>query len=416
MSDKLRLGMVGFGGRGIGMLKLALLPLSEDEVDLVAVCDLYQDRVEEAQKLIEEKHGYVPFGTTNYKDLLTMDNVDAIIIMSSWESHVDIACAAMKAGKPVGMEVGCAYSLDDCWRLIHTYEETGIPCMMLENCCYGKRELMILNMVKKGVFGDVVHCEGGYMHDLRDEIITGKEKRHYRLRNYMHRNCHNYPTHELGPICKILNINNGNRLLSLTSVATPASKGLHEYVISRKGPDHELANVEWKQADVVKTNIICANGEMISLTLDTTLPRTYCRNFTVRGTKANYFELNDSLYIDQQDGQYEFKGKEMWGCAEKYEEEYLHPLWKGYTVNDGHGGMDTQVFRAFINAVKLGINPPIDTYDTVLWMSIAVLSEMSIAAGGAPVAVPDFTNGKWMERTDIVDQKYGLNKIIEIEE
>ena len=127
MSDKLRLGMIGFGGRGIGMLKFALLPLSEEEVDLVAVCDLYQDRVEEAQKLIEEKHGYVPFGTTNYKDLLTMDNVDAIIIMSSWESHVDIAVDAMKAGKPVGMEVGCAYSLNDCWRLIHTTRRQAFP-------------------------------------------------------------------------------------------------------------------------------------------------------------------------------------------------------------------------------------------------------------------------------------------------
>jgi hypothetical protein len=135
----------------------------------------------------------------------------------------------MKAGKYVGVEVGGAYSVDDCWRLVRTYEETGVPCMLMENCCYGRQELLVLNMVKQGLFGDIVHCQGGYRHDLREEITNGRENRHYRLRNYMNRNCENYPTHELGPIAKILGINRGNRMVSLVSMSSQA-KGLHEYI------------------------------------------------------------------------------------------------------------------------------------------------------------------------------------------
>ena len=134
----------------------------------------------------------------------------------------------MKAGKPTAMEVGGAYSVDECFRLVHTQEETGTFFMMMENCCYGRRELMLLDMVNKGLFGEVVHCEGGYRHDLRNEIARGKELGHYRLRNYLNRNCDNYPTHELLPICKILGVNDGNRMVSLVSVASCA-KGLRAY-------------------------------------------------------------------------------------------------------------------------------------------------------------------------------------------
>lgn len=153
-----------------------------------------------------------------------------------FESHIPIAIAAMKAGKYVAMEVGGAYSLDDCWELVRTSEETGMPCMLLENCCYGRREMMVLNMVKKGIMGDIIHCSGGYCHDLRQEIANGKENRHYRLRNYLNRNCDNYPTHELGPISKVLNINHGNRMVSLISVAS-RSQGLHDYIVANKGAD-----------------------------------------------------------------------------------------------------------------------------------------------------------------------------------
>ncbi len=142
----------------------------------------------------------------------------------------------MRAGKYTAVEVAGAYSVEDCWKLVRTHEETGVPCMMLENCCFGRDELMVLNMVRRGLFGEVVHCQGGYRHDLREEVSTGREMRHYRFRNYLYRNCENYPTHELGPIANVLDINRGNRMLTLVSVASK-SAGLHEYLLREKRPE-----------------------------------------------------------------------------------------------------------------------------------------------------------------------------------
>lgn len=407
--EKVRLGLIGYGQRGKVLTEGSMIFM--EDIEICGVCDAYADRAEEAAAYIEEKSGKRPFSTTDYREVLKLD-IDAVIISAAWEAHVRIALDAMRAGKYVGLEVGGSYAIEDCWALVNTSEETGMPCMMLENCCYGKRELMVLNMVKKGVFGDVVYCEGGYGHDLREEISGGVENRHYRLRNYTHRNCENYPTHEIGPIAKILDINNGNRMMTLTSLASKA-KGLHEYVCQKKGEDSALAQTEFRQGDVVKTMITCANGELITITLDTTLPRTYSRNFSVRGTKAGYWEDNDSVFIDGQDNQYEFEGRKIWDSAKNYEEEYLHPLWRGFEPKGGHDGLDWLVIRAFVEAVKAGIQTPIDVYDTASWMVISVLSEQSIAMGGAVQAIPDFTRGHWMNRTDIPEQKYGLNRVYE---
>ena len=307
----------------------------------------------------------------------------------------------MKAKKPVGMEVGGAYSVKECWDLVDTYEETQTPFMFLENCCYGRRELMALNMVEQGMFGDIVHCRGGYMHDLREEVSTGEEKRHYRLRNYTHRNCENYPTHELGPIAKILNINHGNRMLTLTSMAS-RSAGLHEYIKDRMSDNEKLLHTRFAQGDVVNTMIKCAGGETILLTLNTTLPRFYSRDFTVCGTKGMYEEENDTVFLDKKyTAEEEWDFRKFWGNAKEYEEEYDHPIWKKFLndgVQGGHGGMDWLVFEAFFNSIRNNEPCPIDVYDAAAWMCISALSEESIAMGGQPVAIPDFTNGEWLRR------------------
>lgn len=411
MKQIVKLGLIGFGARGISLLKDILIPMASGGVELCGVCDVYADRAQQAADMIREACGSEPVCTSDYRNIVRMD-VDAVIIMSAWESHVQIAVEAMKAGKYVGMEVGGSYALEDCWRLVDTSEETGMPCMLLENCCYGKRELMVLNMVKKQIFGDVVYCEGGYCHDLRDEVSYGEENRHYRLRNYLHRNCENYPTHELGPIAKVLNINNGNRLLTLTSTASCA-KGLHEYIVSRKGPEDKLANETFRQGDVVKTVIRCANGEVITLTLDTTLPRAYSRCFTVRGTKAAYWEDIDAFFVDGKDNDKEWAPRKLWGNAKEYEDAYLHPLWRNYDAHGGHGGMDYLVISAFLEAVRAGTRTPIDVYDAAAWMAVSALSEQSIALGGMPQAIPDFTRGKWMNRVDLPELKYRLDKVEE---
>ena len=307
----------------------------------------------------------------------------------------------MEKGIAVGMEVGGAYTVEDCWRLVRTQERTGTPFMLLENCCYGQMEMMVMHMVKEGLFGEVVHCSGGYCHDLRSEVARGEENRHYRLRNYLSRNCENYPTHELGPIAQVLGINRGNRMLSLVSMSTKAA-GLNDYAARHPEINPALATAHFNQGDVVSTLIRCAGGQTISLTLDTTLPRAYSRGFTVHGTRALYTEDNNSLYLDSDFTEADhFNWTPNWNNATKYLEKYQHPVWRDYLENGirgGHGGMDGLVYDAFIEAVRKGEPCPIDVYDAAAWMCITPLSEQSIAMGSAPVPVPDFTSGAWSTR------------------
>lgn len=390
-----KVGFIGLGNRGMSLLGVVI---SQGE-KITAVCDLYEDRMQRAADSVEKSGSARPKAYRDYKDLLADDEVDAVVISCAWEDHVKISVDSMKAGKAVGLEVGGAYSVHQCWELVKTYEETGTPFMFLENCCFGRRELMVLNMVERGVFGKVVHCSGGYHHDLREEIAFGRENRHYRLRNYLSRNCENYPTHELGPIAKILGINRGNRMLSLTSTASKA-EGLRDYVLRKKPDDEFLCNAQINQGDVVNTVIKCANGETIVLTLDTTLPRFYSRGFTVRGTRGMYEEATDSIFIDNgEDAKYDWSWRaNKVGCAKDYTDEYEHPIWKKYIeegVRGGHDGMDYLEFKFFFDALRNDKPMPVDVYDAASWMVITALSEISIANGSAPVEIPDFTEGKW---------------------
>lgn len=394
----LRLGIIGCGKRGKSLIRDVFVNI--DKVRVAGLCDVYEDKMDEVGEIVNAKHSYVPEKFSDWKALIDSDTVDTIVVTASWETHIDPAIYAMKKGKAVAIEVGGAYSVEECWELVRAYEETKTPFMMLENCCYGKRELMVTNMVEKGFFGEIVHCEGAYAHDLRNEISFGKENRHYRLRNYLNRNCENYPTHELGPIAKLLKINRGNRMVSLTSTASKAA-GLKEYIKENKSDDEFLMNATFSQGDIITTVIKCANGETITLTLDTTLPRYYSRNFTVRGTKGMYEERTDSVFEDKAHEDKHFTWKEEFGNAEKYEEEYQHPIWKDYLeagIVGGHDGMDWLVDNAFVDAVINGTECPIDVYDAASWMVISVLSEQSILKGGAPVEIPDFTRGEWIRR------------------
>ena len=401
MGRMLHFGIVGFGNRGKWNTRFIA---GMENVHIDIVCDVYEDRVKEIADHIEEKYGYRPKETLVYEDILKEESVEAVLIFTAWEAHIPQAVAAMKAGKWVGMEVGGAYSVKQCWDLVRTHEETGMPVMLLENCCYGKRELMVANMARRGVLGKIVHCEGGYHHDLRDEVSEGVERRHYRLRNYLNRNCHNYPTHDFGPIAKILGINRGNRPLSLVSVASK-SFGIEEYVKEKRPDDENLRDRDFAQGDVVTTIITCAGGETVTLTLDTSLPRFYSRGFVVQGTKGMYDENSDSIYIEGSGANHNTLINTHCGCAKDYDEQYLSPLWRpenAHNVKGGHGGMDGFCFSAFFDCLQRGDkNVPIDAYDAAVWMAITALSEESIAKGGAPVTFPDFTNGEWIRRKPI---------------
>lgn len=408
MKETVNIGVIGLGNRGSCIVPEQLLNMYDLGARVTAICDIYEDRIERTAKHITEKTGIEPFKTTDYKEIIARDDIDAIVVSSAWETHIEVAIKAMRAGKRVGIEVGGAYDISDCWRLVEAYEETGIHCMLLENCCYDDRELTILNMVRQGLFGDIVHCEGSYMHDLRGEISNGKRARHYRLRNYVNRCCENYPTHELGPIAKVLDINNGNRFVSLVSVASCA-KGLHHFINDRYGADDDFANTNFNQGDIVTTIIKCAGGQTITICLDTTLPRLSNRRFTVQGVKGSYICDNNTVFIDGVHS--EEKAGEARGNYKEYHEKYRHPLWQKELPNLGHGGMDWLIFAAFVDYAKNGGRPPIDTYDAAALMSIGALSEESIAKGSMPVYVPDFTRGKWYMRNDIEDTYYNLDRI-----
>lgn len=414
MSKIIKIGAVGLNGRGF--VQLCTL-LNVPDVEIPSVCDIHLDLAERAANKVEEVTGKRPEIYTDYKKMLSDGGMDALMCCTTWITHVPIAVAAMKAGIDVGIEVGGTSSIEECWELVRTAEETGRHCMLLENCCYGKNELAIFRMEREGIFGEVVHCTGGYRHDLRDEIVYGRECRHGRLNNFIHRNGELYPTHQLGPIAKLLRINRGNRFVSLCSVSSKAC-GLTEHLKHIEGLDYLKGQV-FNQGDIVDTIITCANGETIHLVHDCSLPRPYSRDYSVSGTKGFVTEAPMGFVIhiegrSPRNAPGEWDPKKEWESLEDYFAEFEHPLWTEYQkigVQGGHDGMDWLVLDAFADSARNKYAPPIDVYDTAAWMCITALSEQSIAMGGAPVPFPDFTKGKWIDRDPYPRGKYCLEEV-----
>lgn len=401
-----RIGVIGESWRGRSMTGIMA---KMDDVEIVAVCDLLPDRVEKGQEIVKESCGKKPNGYTDYKKMLRDESLDCVYIATTWITHVPLAIDAMEAGVHAGIEVGGAASEDECRELIRTSKRTGKWCMIMENCCYDENEMAVMNMVRMGLFGEVTHCEGGYRHDLREEICMGRENVHGRLANFTHRNGELYPTHEIGPISKILDINRGNRYLYLVSMSSK-SRGLNQWLETRKGADYDLTGTNFNCGDVTTTLLKCANGESVTIVHDCCSPRPYYRQFTVEGTKAIYHEYHEKSY-----GLIHFDGdEEKWSSfEERCLKKYTHELWRDDTTSNfeaGHGGMDYLILRAFIESVENGEEPPIDVYDTATWMAITYLSEQSVAMGSMPVPFPDFTNGLWINRPEGNTSKYRLDK------
>ena len=409
MKEKIKVGYIGLGRRGTSVLKRCLSLMKD--VEIRTLCDLVPERMELGAEIVAENGGYTPGMTENYRDIYSDPEIDAVFIMTGWEGRPALAMEAMRAGKYAGIEVGCADSLQECYDLVRVYEETGVPVMMLENCCYGRREMMLSHMVRQGMFGEIVHCTGGYHHYLNDmELFKnwGKETpAHYRLAKYISENRENYPTHALGPLSKLLNVNRGNRFVSLTSVSSKA-RGLQTFAADFV-EDPRYGTMEYRQGDIVNTVLTCANGETVLLTLDTTLPRAYySRNYSVRGTKGMSDENTRTVYLE---GMTE-------GVRENedyFYQHFDHPLHREFQAagpKGGHGGMDWLVCRAFVESVKQGCEPPIDVYDTVAWLAVGVLSAESIRTGKT-VEFPDFTRGLWNSDRPTVRGKYCLEETCE---
>ncbi len=408
-----RMGFIGVGGRGRSHLRLIL---QREDTRITAICDIDPDALAKAEKLISDAGApKTPVFTGSefaYEKMLERDDIDGVIIATPWLWHTKMSVATMKAGKYAGVEVSAANTIEECWDLVETYEATGNPCMIMENVCYRRDVIAVLNMVRKGLFGELIHLECGYQHDLRGVkfnsgapgggagVEFGEKafsEAKWRTWHSVHRNGDLYPTHGAGPAANYLNINRGNRFVSLTSTSTKA-RGLHNYIVDTAGDDHPNASVEFKLGDVVTTVIRTQNGESIIVSHDTNLPRPYSLGFRVQGTRGIWMDVNQSLYIEGQSPAH------RWEPAQPYLDKFDHPLWKKHgpkAEGAGHGGMDFFVDHAFVESVKRGVPTPLDAYDAATWSVISPLSEVSVAAGGAPQSFPDFTRGQWMKRRPV---------------
>ncbi len=411
---KVRLGFIGVGLRGRNHLEMAMF---RPDVEVVAICDIDPKAIATAQKMIASKGrpeaAVYQKGEKDFENLVKRSDIDGVVIATPWEWHVPMALATMKEGKYAGVEVSATVTLQESWDLVNMHEKTGSHCMILENVCYRRDVLAVLNMVRQGMFGTLSHVQCGYQHDLREvKFNDGKteyghgvefgekaiSEAKWRTQHSVDRNGDLYPTHGLGPVAEMLNINRGNQFLYLTSMASPAL-GLHEYIVDKGGKDHPNAKVEFKCGDVVTTLIKCANGETIMISHDTNLPRPYSLGFRVQGTKGLWMDDNKSIYL-----QGISEKPHRWEDFKSYQEKYDHPLWKEHAVdaeNAGHGGIDYFVLRGFIEAIKNKVAPPMDVYDAAAWSAISPLSEESIAKGSAPIQIPDFTRGKWKTKKPI---------------
>jgi len=408
--SKLRLGFIGVGLRGAWHLENTL---KRNDVEVTAICDIDAKRLDICQKLITEagQKKAAEFGKDDYdyRNLLELEKVDAVIISTPWLWHTPMSVDAMKAGKYTGVEGPAATSLEECWDLVNTFEETDTHIMFLENVNYRRDVMAVLNMVRQNVFGELIHFRCGYQHDLRKVkfnngeqpygggVMFGKKamsEAQWRTMHSLKRNADLYPTHGVGPIAAYADINRGNRFVSLTSHATKA-RGLHEYIVREGGPDHPNAKLNWKLGDVVTTTIDTANGETIIITHDTSLPRPYSLGFRVQGTKGLWEVDGNRIYIE------DISDPHRWDDADKWLKKYDHPLWKRFADDAegaGHGGMDFFVLNAFIESAKRNIAPPLDVYDAAAWSAITPLSEVSIANNGEVQDFPDFTRAQWIKR------------------
>ncbi|GAA3568693.1 Gfo/Idh/MocA family protein [Snuella lapsa] len=409
--DKLKLAFIGVGLRGTNHLRNAL---QRDDIIVTAICDIDPNRISIALDKIAKTGQGKPLvfgsgGEYDYRNLLELKEVDAVIIATPWLWHTRMAKDAMLAGKYTGLEVSAANTLEECWDLVNTHEQTGTHMMILENVNYRRDVLAVLNMVKQNVFGELVHFRCGYQHDLRFVMLNdgksaygkgvefgdkGISESVWRTQHSVLRNADVYPTHGVGPIAAMCDINRGNRFVSLTSHTTK-SRGMHNYIVENGGVNHPNAKVNFKMGDVITSTIETANGETIIITHDVHLPRPYSLGFRVQGTKGLWEKDGDRIYIEGQS-----KKPHRWDDSKELIQKYDHPLWQKYgehALGAGHGGMDFFVLQAFVESAKQNIAPPMDAYDAAAWSAITPLSELSIENNGEPQDFPDFTRGMWVK-------------------
>jgi predicted dehydrogenase len=393
--QRVRIGMVGVGGMGTNHVE----QLTKIEgAAITAVCDIREEHAARAADIIEKAGHPRPAlytrGERDFERLCETEDLDLVFTATPWEWHVPVCLSAMNHGKHAATEVPAAYRADDCWALVETAEKRNRHCVMMENCCYDRAEMMCLNMVRKGLLGDVLHGEGAYMHDLRGIKFSAGGEGLWRRDHATHRNGNLYPTHGLGPVAQCMNVNRGDRFDHLVSMSGP-SRGLQLWQAEHLAEDDPRRGEKYVLGDVNLTLIRTANGKTIYVVHDTNLPRPYSRIHIVQGTRGIFERYPDRVHVEGRG-----KGHE-WESLDAYREEFEHPLWKSETVKQasgGHGGMDFLEDYRLIHCLRNGLPTDMDVYDAAAWSSLCHLSEQSVAKRSRSVDVPDYTRGAWKTR------------------
>ncbi len=389
--DRVRIGFVGVGGMGTHHVN-TLVKL--DGVEIRAICDINEAHAKRAQDIVQKAGQARPTaytrGERDFERLCAEEDLDLVFTATPWRWHVPVCVAAMTNGKHAATEVPAATTLDGCWQLVETAEKMGKHCVMMENCCYDRAEMMCLNMVRKGLLGDVMHGEGGYLHDLRGiKFGTGGEGLWRRDHSIAH-NANLYPTHGLGPVAQCMNVNRGDRFDYLVSVSGP-SRGLQLWQSEHLDPNDPRRNEKYALGDVNLAIIRTVGGKTIYLVHDTNLPRPYSRLHIVQGTKGIFEKWPERVYIEGRSKAH------TWETLDKYA-EYEHPLWKSEAVkkaSGGHGGMDFLEDYRLIHCLRTGEPLDMDVYDAAAWSAPFDLTERSVERRGRSVDFPDFTRGRW---------------------
>ncbi len=396
-SKTVRVGVIGTGNRGRSLLG-TLLHMSD--VSVPAVCDINPEAAAAAQGMVEgtgqsKPEAYIN-GETDYRRLLERDDLDAVIIATYWQWHAPMAVDAMKAGKYAGVEVPAGITVDECWQLVNTYEETKVPCMMLENWSFRRDNLAVLQMIRQGLLGDIVHCHCAHSHDCIDHwFFDPQGNMRWGGEFLVNRNCDQYPTHSQGPVLSWMDINCGDAYASITSMATD-SKSINAYFTRKFGPDHPNAMRTYKQGDIVTSMVRTHGGKTIMINYDMQLPRPYDNRWQIQGTLGLYNEQRNAVYLEGRSPQYH-----EWESFDPYQKEFDHPWWRELEAEAGqagHGGTDYLELKMFLKAVREKTQTPIDVYDSATMSSIVGLSEESIAKNSALIECPDFTRGAWKTR------------------
>lgn len=388
----MRIGFVGIGGQGSGhvenFLKIA-------GCRITAVCDIRSERTDWAVKAITEAGQPAPAvfnrGPRDFERLCETTDLDLVFNATPWEWHVPIMLSAMKHGKHTATEVPAAMTIEDCWAIVEAAEKHRLHCVMMENCNYDRMEMMAYNMVRQGVFGEVLHTEGGYLHDLRAIKFADEGEGLWRRAWATKLDGNLYPTHGLGPIANCLDINRGDRFDYLVSMSGP-SRGLQAWAAEHEPPDSPKRRERYVLGDVNVSLIKTALGKTVVVEHCTNLPRPYSRINMVEGTKGLFQGYPNRVYI-------EGRGREhQWQPAEELLAEFEHPLWKEIAeraAGAGHGGMDFIEDYRLIKCLREGLPTDMTVYDAAALSAVVDLSVRSVKKRSAALDVPDFTRGAW---------------------